>query len=69
MTLGEYIKAKRKEAGYTQTTLADELGLDYRMVQRWESDRTTPHASYLIRLIKILNLDIDTLDFIFDTNI
>lgn len=67
MTLGEYIKAKKREVGYTQTTLADELGLDYRMVQRWESDRATPHASYLIRLIKILNLDIDTLDFIFNS--
>lgn len=63
MTLGEYIKSARKEKGYTQTTLAQELGdLDYRMVQRWESDGQVPHPRYLIKMIKILNLNIDVLE-------
>ena len=66
MTLVEYIKQKRKDMGYTQTNLADMLSLDYRMVQRWERDRVCPQASYLIKLIKILNLDLDILDCIFD---
>ena len=43
LSLGQLIKLARLEAGRTQRQLAKELGLSYRSIQEYESDRTVPY--------------------------
>ncbi len=39
MTVGEKIKAKRKELGLTQTELGEKLGVQKNAVSKWETGR------------------------------
>jgi transcriptional regulator with XRE-family HTH domain len=43
LTLGQLIKIARLEAGLRQKDLAAELGLSYRSIQEYESDRIVPY--------------------------
>ena len=60
--LGDYLKNARLEKGYTQMGLANELNVHYRRIQQWEKEHVVPGAKYIIKLIKILNLDIDKVE-------
>ena len=42
LTLGQLIRLARKEAGLSQRELADWIGMSYRSVQEWETDRADP---------------------------
>lgn len=41
MTIGDKIKAKRKELGLTQTELGERLGVQKNAVSKWECGRVT----------------------------
>ena len=43
MTQGEKIAAARKKLGWTQTRLADELGVSSEVVSKWEHDFYSPN--------------------------
>jgi transcriptional regulator with XRE-family HTH domain len=54
MTLGSKIRLARKEAGFNNVeTLAVELGVSQRTVQRWETDQFEPTLTMLIRISRV----------------
>lgn len=55
------LKAAIKRAGYTQKTLAEELGLAVSTVARWSIGEQEPSISTAWKLSKILNCSIDEL--------
>ena len=40
--IGKFIASCRKEQGFTQTALADKLGITDRAVSKWETGRNLP---------------------------
>lgn len=47
-------KIARITAGYTQQSLADEIGVSQQTVAKWESGTNTPQRMKIIRLLEIL---------------
>lgn len=58
---GKRLSALRKQAGYTQTELAQELGVSQRMISYYEGDTEYPPASLLPNLVKLLGVTSDEL--------
>ena len=55
-TIGAKIREARREAGYSNAeSLAVEMGVGIRTVQRWESDETTPSIAQLLRIGKLVD--------------
>ena len=61
MTIGERIKAARKQAGLTQQELADKLDVSYVGVSQWESGRRNPKQQTLSRIAQVLDIPLSTL--------
>ena len=59
----------RKEAGYTQESLAEALGIDWRSVRRWEAGTHDPQPHRRARLAKLLNCDLRQLDVLLDNSV
>ena len=57
MTLGERIKAARKEKGITQKELADLINKGFSTVQKYEIDVIEPPISVLEKIAKALEID------------
>ncbi|MFT4929052.1 MAG: transcriptional regulator with XRE-family HTH domain [Phenylobacterium sp.] len=55
MTLGERIKARRKESGITQVKLASLICVSSQALALWESDQNRPKDENLQSLSKVLN--------------
>jgi transcriptional regulator with XRE-family HTH domain len=62
MTLGSYVRAKRKEKGFTLRQLAEQVGVDFTYLSKLENDRLEYSPS--IKMLKQLAaaLDIDELE-------
>ncbi len=58
---GKLIAQLRKEAGYTQKSLADALLITDKAVSKWERGVCMPDASLLTKLSMLLDTDIDYL--------
>ena len=58
---GERLAQLRKDAGYTQQQLADEIGASRRQVAYYEGESEHPPASLLIALAQALNVTTDEL--------
>ncbi len=56
--VGGRIKARRLELGLSQTAVADQLGLTFQQVQKYERGYNRVSASRLYDLSKILSVDI-----------
>ncbi|MCP5059269.1 MAG: hypothetical protein GY937_21400 [bacterium] len=56
-TLGDYVKAKRPEAGLSQAELPAQLGVDEFIVLSWENGHTLPRVSYYSRVVAFLGYD------------
>lgn len=54
MTIGERIRARRKDLKYTQRTLASALKISHVSVSQWERDDSEPTGKNLFALTKIL---------------
>ena len=61
MSLGERIRQLRKEAGWSQTELAERIAVDPGRVSKYEAGRMSPSPEALIRLAETLNVSIDYL--------
>lgn len=59
--IGKNIARLRRERGMTQEELAQELGLSFQAVSRWETGVTTPEVDTLMRLAGVLHTSLDTL--------
>ena len=61
MEMNELIREKRLELGYTQSYLADYLGVSMQSVSRWENGITYPDIQLLPLLARVLQIDLNTL--------
>ncbi|MBE6573236.1 MAG: helix-turn-helix transcriptional regulator [Ruminococcaceae bacterium] len=57
--LSEQIYRGRKRAGYTQAHLSQKLGVSVRWYQRIEKGERLPGAVVLIKLMLLLDIDIE----------
>ncbi|HEX9407858.1 MAG TPA: helix-turn-helix transcriptional regulator [Thermoanaerobaculia bacterium] len=60
-TFGRRLARLRKEAGYSQRALAEEIGISYRMVAYYEAQTTHPPANLLPTIADALGLTVDQL--------
>ena len=58
---GVFISVKRKEAGMTQTDLAEKLGLTRQSVSMYETGECFPDISIVILMAKTFGITIDEL--------
>jgi transcriptional regulator with XRE-family HTH domain len=56
LRLGSQINRARRERGWTQARLAEELGIDARSLQRIESGRTAPSLQRLREIADVLGV-------------
>ncbi len=61
MTLGEKIKAARKNAGLTQEQMAERLMVSRPAVTKWETDKGIPDIENLKAISKLLDVSLDYL--------
>ena len=54
--IGKFIAEKRKEKGYTQFSLAEELNITDRAISKWENGRSMPDSSIMLELCEKLGL-------------
>ena len=66
MNLGLKIKQLRQENHLTQEDLAEQLGVSFQAVSRWENNITTPDISLLPIIANMFNV---TMDYLFDLDI
>ncbi|MCI8431385.1 MAG: helix-turn-helix transcriptional regulator [Lachnospiraceae bacterium] len=57
-TLGQAIRSRRKELGYTQACLSEVTGLSITFISDVERGKPTAEIEKSIRLINILGLDL-----------
>ena len=57
-TLGETIRARRKELHYTQAYLAEFTGLSVTFISDVERGKTTAEIEKIIRVINVLGLNL-----------
>lgn len=60
-TLNERIKQLRKEKGFTQSQLADLLGVTDKAVSKWEVGEANPDISLLAKIAEVFSVTIDFL--------
>ena len=58
---GAFITELRKEKGYTQKQLADEIGVSDKAVSRWETGRGLPDTSVMPQLCEALSISLNEL--------
>lgn len=56
--LGQALREEREKAGMSQKELANKIGVYWRTVDHWEKHRRTPKPQRLIKIAKVLNIDI-----------
>ena len=61
MSVGQIIKFYRKEKGFTQSDLAEIIGVSIQAVSKWETDAGMPDVSQIVPLAKALNVSTDTI--------
>ena len=61
MKLNQTIKRLRKEKGFTQEKLAEELGVSLMTVRRWEWGESLPKSNMLLKLANIFGLSPEVL--------
>lgn len=61
--IAERLQKLRKEHGYSQEQLADELGVSRQAVSKWERGEASPDTDNLIALAHLYNISVDYLLF------
>lgn len=59
--ISENIAKLRKNAGYTQETLAEKLGVTFQAISKWENGRSSPDIDLLPKLADLFDCSIDGL--------
>lgn len=60
-TMGQIIRRLRKERNLTQEELAEQLGVTFQAVSKWENDSGMPDISQVIPLATVFNVSTDIL--------
>jgi transcriptional regulator with XRE-family HTH domain len=55
------LQSVRVKRGYTQESLAEELGIEKKQISRWETGNTIPGSDKLGQIARILNVSTDYL--------
>ena len=61
MSFGERLRVTRKERGFSQEQLAEELDVSRQSVTKWETGITFPEIRTMLRLASLLERDLDWL--------
>jgi transcriptional regulator with XRE-family HTH domain len=61
MSVGQMIKLCRKEKGFTQSELAELIGVSMQAVSKWETDAGMPDISQIVPLARVLGVSSDKL--------
>ena len=61
MTLGKNIAALRKEKGWTQAQLGEQLGVSNQAISKWEKGMNLPDVMLLPQIAKVFDVTIDWL--------
>ena len=67
-TMGQIIKRLRKERGFTQEELAEQIGVTFQAVSKWENDTGMPDISQVIPLATVFDVSTDELFGLYGTN-
>lgn len=67
-TMGQIIKRLRKERNFTQEELAEQLGVTFQAVSRWENDSGMPDISQIVPLATVFDVSTDVLFGMYGTN-
>lgn len=59
MTIGSRISSLRKQKGYTQEYIAEQLHVTRQAVSKWEQDQTSPDTWNMIELAKLLETSVE----------
>ncbi len=59
--IGKFISACRKDKGLTQVQLAEKLNITNRAVSKWETGKSFPDASIMLKLCDILDITVNEL--------
>lgn len=59
MTFGKQVREWRRRRFLTQQQLAEQLGVSYMTVQRWELGQSLPRLSQQKKLIEVLEISPD----------
>ena len=60
-SLGEALKARRTQRGFTQEYVAEALGVSRQAVSKWENGSSEPSTANLMALAKLYGLSVDDL--------
>ena len=58
---GERIRELRKERNMSQKQLGEAIGVDFRTVSFWETERYEPNITQIIKLCKLFQVESDYL--------
>ena len=61
MQIGEKLKQKRNEAGFSQEILAEKIGVSRQTVSNWETNRSYPDIGSVLRLSDLYGISLDEL--------
>ena len=61
MQVGEKLKQKRNEAGLSQETLSEKIGVSRQTVYNWENNRSYPDIGSVLRLSDLYGISLDEL--------
>ncbi len=67
-TMGQIIRNLRKEQGLTQEELAEQLGVTFQAVSKWENDSGLPDISQIVPLATVFGVSTDVLFGIVNRN-
>ncbi|MEG0339299.1 MAG: helix-turn-helix transcriptional regulator, partial [Oscillospiraceae bacterium] len=59
--IGKFIATCRKEKGLTQFTLAEKLNITDRAISKWETGKSMPDPSIMLKLCELLNITVNEL--------
>lgn len=60
-TFGKNLKRLRVEANISQINFAKLLNTTQQRVSEWECDKTEPNLYYVVKILKVLGTDFETL--------
>ena len=60
-TMGQIIRKLRKERNLTQEELAEQLGVTFQAVSKWENDTGMPDISQIVPLAYVFDVSTDIL--------
>lgn len=72
LKIGNFIASQRKAQGFTQSQLAEELGVTDKAVSKWETGKSIPDPSLFMPLCSLLKFTLNELlsgEFISDENL